>query len=77
MFQNKNRMEAIEFNTTLQSNGNILLPAQYAKSIDKDAKLHVIILLENTGSKTGDWQKEAINNFFKDETDADDVYNKA
>ena len=69
-------MEAIEFDTTMHSNGKIELPAQFRKNIKKNTKLRVIVMIEEPTKKNEDgWQKQAASNFFKDDNDADDVYN--
>ena len=69
-------MEAIEFDTTMYSNGKIELPVKYRKNIKKNAKLRVIVLINKQNEKvTDEWQKQTINNFFDDDNKADDIYN--
>jgi len=69
-------MKAIEFNTTLNNNKRIDIPARFQKEIEKNDAVRVLILIEEESDERT-WKKLAASSFLKGYSDKDSIYDNA
>lgn len=71
-------MEAIEFNTKMNTPNSIEIPPHYRNKVKKDQQIKVILLLDiaEDSDENSVWKELSTRYFFKEYSDKDSIYNE-
>ena len=66
-------MRAVEFTAELSASGILTIPSEAASQLPKSGRVRVILLTDSDAGES-DWQRGAYEQFLRDDSPEDEVY---